>query len=467
MPDAEYKAGEQVQTVAFGAGTVIADRGPTVVVRFESGIEECLKSDLTLTLSPRQALLTSVWHPPSEVFLRCQAYSIRSVNDSWGVFARSRIELLPHQLWVCREVLRNWPARWLVADDVGLGKTIEAGLILSALRSRNRLRRLLIVCPASLVNQWQYRLRTMFDVRTTIYSPSADTERSDYWNTAQQVVGSLQTLRSDTSGRWARLMKGEPWDLVIVDEAHHLNADERAGPTLGYKLVRALCDNRRVRAMVFFTGTPHRGKPFGFFALLGLLRPDLFDPRKPAAEQLPMLSQVMIRNNKQNVTDLNGQRLFQPPRVDSRTYQYSLEESRFYSMLTEFILSGKAYASQLGQADARVVILVLISMQKLASSSVAAIRGALKNRLAKMRSLGKSGGPPRISGEVQRLEESAEFGDDDQRASLEERIPEECPDVRLMSDEPARLEELIAAADAVLEETKIRKIIDTLEEYGV
>ena len=63
------------------------------------------------------------------------AICIRSVNDAWGVFARSRIALLPHQLWVCKRVLETWPTRWLVADDVGLGKTIEAGLILTPLLS--------------------------------------------------------------------------------------------------------------------------------------------------------------------------------------------------------------------------------------------------------------------------------------------------------------------------------------------
>src|SRR5439155_6282000 len=100
------------------------------------------------------------WDALLQVIHRLQAEAIRSVNVAWGVFSPARMELLPHQLWVCRQVNAGWPARWLVADDVGLGKTIEAGMILMPLLARSVVRRLLILCPASLVEQWQYRMRT-------------------------------------------------------------------------------------------------------------------------------------------------------------------------------------------------------------------------------------------------------------------------------------------------------------------
>src|SRR5262249_57389817 len=95
--------------------------------------------------------------PVSHVVLRLLGEAIRSVNDAWGVFSPSRIDLYPHQLWVCREVTERWPVRWVVADDVGLGKTIEAGLILWRLRHLGLIQRLLILCPASIVEQWQGR----------------------------------------------------------------------------------------------------------------------------------------------------------------------------------------------------------------------------------------------------------------------------------------------------------------------
>src|SRR5579872_4719723 len=89
------------------------------------GYEECSKLDLQQVLSPLEAASSGRWQSPLEVILRAQAAVIRSVNDMWGVFSPARIDLYPHQLWVCRRILEQWPARWLVADDVGLGKTVE------------------------------------------------------------------------------------------------------------------------------------------------------------------------------------------------------------------------------------------------------------------------------------------------------------------------------------------------------
>ncbi len=191
-------------------------------------------------LELRQGLLDQLrsgeWGIPLEIINRTQASAIQSVNDAWGCFSRSRMQLLPHQLWVCRQVIREWPTRWLVADDVGLGKTIEAGMILWPLLARGTVTRLLILCPASLVAQWQHRLRTMFDIRLSIFAPEVDTPRSDFWSTHNQVVASLQTLRMENEARQQRLFESEPWDLLFVDEAHHLNADEDQGLTLGYKM---------------------------------------------------------------------------------------------------------------------------------------------------------------------------------------------------------------------------------------
>jgi hypothetical protein len=80
---------------------------------------------------------------------------------------------------------------------------------------------------------------------------------------------------------------------------------------------------------------------------LRLLEPDLFSPTRPAEEQLPYLRNVIIRNNKQNVTDMEGKKIFKPVSVSSETYSYTEEESAFYDLLTEFIASGRAYASKL------------------------------------------------------------------------------------------------------------------------
>jgi ERCC4-related helicase len=461
--DINLESGDQVQHEKFGTGSVLLDQGATVIVRFEHGIESCEKSDLQQILSPLQAITQLEWHNPLEVITRIQAEAIQSINDAWGVFSLSRIALLPHQLWVCRQVLERWPTRWLVADDVGLGKTIEAGLILSPIIARGTAKRVLVICPASLVEQWQNRLYQMFDLRFTRYIPELDTSKIEFWNIHSQVVVSLQTLRADSNNRHDRFFSSDPWDLVFVDEAHHLNADEKGGATLGYALIERLVRENRVSSMVFFTGTPHRGKNFGFLSLLKLLRPDLFDPQKSFRSQLPWLREVMIRNNKQSVTDLSGQRLFQQPMVMSETYQYSPTEAHFYQTMTEFILTGKTYAASLSTpTQGQAVMLVLYALQKLASSSVAAIRRTLRRRLEliNQRKLELK----ELTATLARYQEYEQVGDNDQVSALEEKIAELSVGLQLMEDEEVRLRELVAAANQVRVETKIDKIIHILKE---
>ena len=459
------KINDHAQHSRFGRGHVIAVDDQTAIVQFEHGIERCRLVELNRIDSPQDASRRSTWDQPLEVVCRIHAEAIQSVNDSWGVLSKSRIALLPHQLWVCRQVLQSWPARWLVADDVGLGKTIEAGLILWPLLSRENVKRLLIICPSSLVDQWQARLRTMFDIRVATYVSESDTKTSDFWHTHPQVVASMQTLRKDSNERHDRMLEAPPWDLVLVDEAHHLNADEQSGPTLGYRMVEKLVEANQIGSMVFFSGTPHRGKNYGFLALLKLLRPDLFDLKKPLQDQLPHLKQVMVRNNKQNVTDLKGNRLFQAPKVNSETYAYGPAEERFYSMLTDFIATGKAYASTLNSSDQRTAILVLIAMQKLASSSVAAIKRALKSRLTRIQATRNDIAELEKRKDIfLNYEELEQNYDSDELNKIDESLAEKTAALQLMEDEEPRMMELIDAADAVQTETKIGKILQLVQE---
>lgn len=448
----------QVHHPKFGLGTLIVDNGTTCIVRFPHGIEEVEATSLEIRLSLHEAVSSGIVASPLETMLRVEAASIQSVNDAWGVFSRSRIALLPHQLWVCHRALSQWPIRTLIADDVGLGKTIEAGLILWPLLARGVVRRLLILTPASLVEQWQYRLRTMFDIRLSMYRPEVDTPRADFWSTHHQVVASLPTLRADNKGRHDRLLEAPPWDMLIVDEAHHLNADEKTGKTLGFHLVEKLNDQQKIQSCVFFTGTPHRGKPYGFWSLMNLLRPDIFDPNQPESAQLPHLRDAVIRNAKQKVTDMKGKSLFKPIRQYPETYSYSPEEEHFYQLMTTFITTGKAYASGLSRKAQGRVMLVLIALQKLASSSVAAVRGALTTRLARLRG---EAATYRRECDSDEQEESS----DDIDQVLEKWIKADRKDrLLLMEDEIVHLDELLVAASAVIAETRIRRVVEVTRD---
>lgn len=460
-----------------GAGRVVAAMGGTVIVRFDGRLEQVPTGEVAETPSLYTALRRGTLDDATDAVVRAQALAISSVNEQWGVFSRSRVQLLPHQLWVCRTVNREWPFRWLVADDVGLGKTIECGLVLMPLIASGRVRRLLILAPAKLVPQWQFRLKDMFDIRVQRYVAEADTTRGDFWATASMVAASFHTLRGaqgDRRGARRRLLEADPWDLVIVDEAHHLGIDQRTGPTLAHSLVADLEERGKVNSLLFFTGTPHRGKDFGFYGLMRLVRPELFDPDRDTAEQLPQLRHAMIRNNKAAVTDLQGNRLFKPISVHNREYRYSEREAFFYHTLSRFILDGRAYAATLDGRAQTARMLVLIALQKLAASSVAAVRSALLNRRtmlqAKLAPAGRSSSHgPALHGEgtgTNARDVSLPVEDQatlDEIAEAEERLPGTAA-VLLMRDEVDRIEELLALSEKIAAETKVERLIAMLDD---
>ena len=299
-------SGASVQHPRHGVGRVVVDMGATIVVQFGAAIERVLAGEIREVSSFSSSLRDRVARRSVGSHSSGAGARDHFGERSMGSLSRSRVQLLPHQLWVCRKVNQQWPFRWLVADDVGLGKTIECGLVLMPLVASGRVRRLLILAPAKLVPQWQFRLKDMFDIRLQRYVTEADTERGDFWATSSMVVASFHTLRDDRRGARKRLLEAEPWDLVVVDEAHHLGIDERTGETLAYSLVSELEQRGRLNSVLFFTGTPHRGKDHGFFGLMHLVRPDLFDPDGDKVAQLAQLPNVMIRNNKATVTDLEG-----------------------------------------------------------------------------------------------------------------------------------------------------------------
>lgn len=457
--------GRIVHHAVYGVGSVVLAEGATVIVRFEQGTMEVERESVTV----REGLLDrqgeGLWDVPLDVVCRMQGEVIRSINASWGVFARTRVELLPHQLWVVRQVTAQWPTRWLIADDVGLGKSIEAGLIVQSLVARAMVRRVLVLCPAALVEQWVVRMRKVFEVRFRKYASNADTEGADFWGESQLfVTASLETLRRDNGDRHQRILEAPPWDLVIVDEAHHLNADEATGQTLGYRFIRKLEENKRIGSMLFFTGTPHRGKDFGFVSILQLLRPSLFDARRPFESQLGSVPEVVIRNNKASVTNLAGERLFRQPVVRTETYEYSPEEARFYELLTEFIASGRAYAGEVGGADGRAIGFVLVAMQKLASSSVAAIRRSLELRKIRLRDRRERQEEARRKIAAILEERDGEDLGFDEAARQEEEAAGLGPLLQLQENEGEELDRLLAAAEGITEETKTRLLMTIVQE---
>lgn len=439
-----------------GQGTVMMTDRDTTVVRFAHGIEQVFSAELEAVTSVVDAVRKIQLAPALEVGMRVQAEAVMSVNNAWGVFTRSRISLLPHQLWVCHRALRRWPLRLLIADDVGMGKTIEAGLLLWPLLANRKAQRVLILAPAKLVRQWQTRMKKMFDIRGAVYHVDLDNDRADFWGIHPIVIASLPTLRADKQGRHDRLLDAAPWDIVIVDEAHHLNADEGSGKTLGFELVEKLQAAGKVTSCVLFSGTPHRGKSYGFWSLMSLLNAELFGPTKNEAAMLAALPEYLIRNAKQKATDMAGRPLFKPVEQFPETFHYSPQEEAFYELMSEFIVAGKAYATSLGKQEGGRVVLVLIALQKLASSSIAAVVAALKTRQG------------RLANEA--IQSRAEMGTNI-GADGDDEVPEfeawlqaaKRERLQLVEDEGKHLGDLLLAGEAVTIETRIVRIVEIIK----
>jgi len=237
------------------------------------------------------------------------------------------VEQLAHQVETVRKVLRHFRGRVLLADEVGLGKTIEACLLLREYLLRGLIKRVLILVPAPLVSQWHEELQSKFGLEFSIPPRTAAADRPEYWAETDQVLASLSFAKS---ARRADAVTATPWDLVIVDEAHHCK--NRA--TLNWKLVNRL----KRRHLFLLTATPVQNNLLELYNLLTLLEPCHLktetdfkkryirrgSPRDPLnRERLrSLLGEVMIRNTRSLVQmDLPpryAQTLMAQPRDDEQ-----------------------------------------------------------------------------------------------------------------------------------------------------
>lgn len=194
-------------------------------------------------------------------------------------FGRLAVEPRPYQLVPLLMALRLDPVRLLIADDVGIGKTIEATLIARELLDRGEIQRLAVLCPPHLAEQWQEELRTKFHIEAELVLPSTVTRMERNTATGQSlfdiypfVVVSTEFIKSS---RYRDEFVRTCPEFVIVDEAHTcaFAADQRSGRHLRHQLVQALAQDER-RHLVLVTATPHSGDEGAFRSLLGLLRPE-------------------------------------------------------------------------------------------------------------------------------------------------------------------------------------------------
>lgn len=428
---------------SYGQCTVRFVDGETAIIRTPEGeLAECSICEL--------APIKTIWEDDDfssiKALLRIQSSVISSINNTWGIFSRTVIKLLPHQLWVCNRVMRRWPARMLIADDVGLGKTIEAGLILLSAINSGRAERILIITPASLTWQWQERMKTYFGLNFDVYQTSGN----DNQFIKKQLIASIASLRIDRNNRHAKLLDADKWDLVIIDEAHHAGVSSE-GPTLGYELIKKMEGAGKIDSLLFFTATPHQGKDDSFWKLMELLDEGAFSQDVSDEDKYRNLPDFMIRNNKATVTDMEGKKLFKGIIQHPDTYVYTVAEAEFYNKMTEYIEKGYAYASTLDEKTGSQVTLVLIALQKIASSSIAAIRKALENRLSTLEKNER-----KCADILSHSQHDFTSEDTDSEPIAEASLS-------LMVNEIFYIKELIALASRIKEESRIKRILEIVQ----
>ncbi|WP_127082965.1 DEAD/DEAH box helicase [Dulcicalothrix desertica] len=280
-----------------------------------------------------------------------------------------------YQIETARKVLRQLGGRALLADEVGLGKTIEAGLILSEYLARGMIQSILILTPASLVSQWQLELASKFGISSiTTDDDSRQQNPEEFWTANQKIVASLNTAKS---AKHYPLVTSRSWDLVVVDEAHHLKNRN----TLNWKVVNAL--NKRFILML--TATPVQNSLVELFNLLTLLKPGLLkteadfkreyvsskNGRVPKNQEKlrSLMREVMIRNTR-SLVDVQLPKRF----ATTITVTPSDTEKKLYQDLSNFL---RVHSEDLDKLS-RTNLLMR------AGSSINALSESLKNLSKKL-----------------------------------------------------------------------------------
>jgi superfamily II DNA/RNA helicase len=302
---------------------------------------------------------------------------------------------LPHQIYALQRAISGPKIRYLLADEVGLGKTIEAGLIIKELKTRGLVKRVLVVCPKSLVTQWHREMLDKFGEKYNIILPEDyDTIRRLYgegrvYEHFAQVICPLDSIKPlEKRAGWdqARIENYNNerinaiieagWDLVVIDEAHRVAGS--SGEVARHKLGSALAKTSPY--LLLLTATPHSGKTEPFLRLVRLLDDTAFpDIRAITKEQV---APYIIRTEKREAIDHEGNRLFKDRHVKvieaAWEERHSLQR-KLYELVTDYVAHGYNRAIK---EKKHYLGFLMVLMQRLVTSSTAAIRESIEKRIA-------------------------------------------------------------------------------------
>ena len=303
---------------------------------------------------------------------------------------------LPHQLHVLERALETRSVRYILADEVGLGKTIEAGMIIKELKARGLITRILVVCPTGLVSQWSVEMQEKFHEKFQVILPSDFdtirrlTDNDDVYGQFDRVISSMDSIKPiEKHAGWSdeRVEKynqerveaiiNSGWDLIIIDEAHRVagSSSDVARYKLGYLLSQAS------PYLLLLTATPHNGKTEPFLRLIRLLDEQAFPNYKSIVKE--QVAPYLIRSEKREAIDNNGNLLFK------KRYTHLVEltwderhslQRQLYEMVSSYV--SKTYdKARRNRKKNMCLIFLMIIMQRMVTSSTAAVRQSLERRL--------------------------------------------------------------------------------------
>ncbi|MFN8473878.1 MAG: helicase-related protein [Anaerolineae bacterium] len=314
-----------------------------------------------------------------------EAYRIRLAYlfDPYLAVNTSRVEPLPHQITaVYSEMLSRHPLRFLLADDPGAGKTIMAGLLIKELLLRGDLHRCMVVCPGSLVEQWQDELDTRFHLPFEILTnDKLESARTGNWFAENPlVICRLDKLsrNEDVQDKLAQV----DWDLIVCDEAHKMSASYFASEvryTKRYHLGQRL--SSIARHFLLMTATPHNGKEEDFQLFMALIDPDRFEGRFRDGVHAADNSDLMRRLTKEQLLKFDGTPLFPERRAYTVDYDLSPAEEDLYQQVTAYVRQEFNRADQLESEGRRGTVgFALTTLQRRLASSPEAIYQSLRRR---------------------------------------------------------------------------------------
>ena len=295
----QFQPGERITHPEYGQGVVLDPaRDGYLRAFFCVGERRVPVASLRRELTRTERILRAVdggAERSRKAWLSYEAHAL-PVMESASALTSAKIDLLPHQVVLTHRIATASPRRYLIADEVGLGKTIEAGLVLRELKLRGRVKRVLVVAPKGLVRQWQAEMRLHFGEHLQFIEPSElaafrqwrsgnQGDEDNLWRMHDQVICSLDSVKPMESRRGWSLEQlnnynrerfedliSASWDLVIIDEAHRMGGSTEQ--VARYKLGAALAEASPY--LLLLSATPHQGKTDQFLRLMQLLDREAF-----------------------------------------------------------------------------------------------------------------------------------------------------------------------------------------------